>query len=88
MPSYKPGPLPPTAAADCFAIMKKVGIRSMSMKDLRLRLEDKYKVDLFAQKDAIAAVVDKVLTHPDFKKALAAPPLTAPIIDSPRDDSI
>ena len=46
------------------------------MKDLRMRLQDKYEADLLAQKDALTAVVHKVLAHPDFKNDLAAKPNT------------
>ena len=70
--SYAPGPLPPTAEADVFAIMKEIGVASLSLKDLRNRLQDKYKVDLLAQKDALTAIVTKALAHPDFKKVVTA----------------
>ena len=70
--TFAPGALPATAESDITAIIKKDGIASLSLKQLRNRLEDKYQVDLTAHKDVISALVSKVVSSPEMSKTVAA----------------
>ncbi|CBH10033.1 high mobility group protein, putative [Trypanosoma brucei gambiense DAL972] len=66
----KKGPLPTDIEETVITIMREEGVRYITAKILRMRLESKYQMEFGPHKAAIDDIVARAMQRPEFKKQL------------------
>ncbi|KAG8346679.1 HMG box domain [Trypanosoma vivax] len=66
----KSGPLPADIEESIVNIMREEGVRFITSKVLRLRLEAKYNIEFTSHRPAIDEIVGRAMYRPEFKKQL------------------